>query len=29
VTPRNGKYSEVQRSSKLEFEYLFFHPSTP
>jgi hypothetical protein len=29
VTPRNGKYSEVQRGSKLEFEYSFFHPSTP
>lgn len=29
VTPRNGKYSVLQRESKLEFERLFFHPSTP
>jgi hypothetical protein len=29
VTPRNGKYSAFQHDSKLEFEYLFFHPSTP
>jgi hypothetical protein len=29
VTPRNGKYSDVQRESKIEFEHLFFHPSTP
>ena len=29
VTPRNGKYSSAQRESKLEFERLFFHPSTP
>ena len=29
VTPRNGKYSDVQRETKLEFEYSFFHPSTP
>ena len=29
VTPRNGKYSDTQRETKLEFEYLFFHPSTP
>ena len=29
VTPRNGKYSDVQHETKLEFEYSFFHPSTP
>ena len=29
VTPRNGKYSDQLKLDKLEFEHLFFHPSTP
>lgn len=29
VTPRNGKYSTQMMHDKLEFEHLFFHPSTP
>jgi hypothetical protein len=29
VTPRNGKYSDRLKHDKLEFEQLFFHPSTP
>ena len=29
VTPRNGKYSAEKTAAKFEFEYLFFHPSTP
>jgi hypothetical protein len=29
VTPRNGKYSDQLTCDKLEFEHLFFHPSTP
>lgn len=29
VTPRNGKYSAQLMHDKLEFEHLFFHPSTP
>jgi len=29
VTPRNGKYTPDLIKQKQEFEYLFFHPSTP
>lgn len=29
LTIRNGKYSESQHITKLEFESQFFHPSTP
>lgn len=29
ITNRNGKYNDVQRIAKEQFEYDFFHPSTP
>ncbi len=29
VTKRNGKYSSEELKAKLDFQHLFFHPSTP